>query len=234
MVAYLIRYRNYLEDTRIEKYATADLAAAALAVPSNDPHEGGFEVFPDSNLGHISSKCMVDLFNLWRDPDDKVLTKFENRTIARQRFLARLEARAKDIPVIEEPAKPIATEPKETDMAQKAAKKAKTERAPKVTHDRIEGKPAGLVADFRPIREGTDRQKVLKLMNGTKTPEGIATQLEFVASGGKPDVKKVLTIAYCIARDSAIGYRMTEGKMEAIYPGSKTYSDAVKKAEKAD
>jgi len=235
MVSYIIRYRNYLEDVRILKYATDALAEEAIKAPSKDPAEGGFVVHPDSNLGDISAKCMVDLFNLWRDPEDKNISKFENRTIARQRFPARLEARAQSLPVIEGPEKPneASTEAKENDMP--AAKKKLVARKPANGNPRVERKPAGLVANFRQVREGTDRQRVLKLMNGTKSPEQIATHLEMVADGGKPDVKKVLTIAYCINRDSAIGYRINEsGKLEAVYPGSKTYEDAVKKPEKAE
>lgn len=214
---YLLTHRNYLENVKVRRFASLKGAEAELSKVDPDPAVGGFVLDTDSNLSDLGSKLLVDLFNLWREPEDREVTKFENKTTARQRFFARLEARFSKLPEIEDPAP---TE--ESVMAKSAAvKKVKVEKAPKA--GREVGKPAGLVADFRQVRGGTDRAKVLKMMDGTKTTAQIAKAID-------KDEKTVLTVAYCLNRDSGIGYKMDDGKLVAIYPGSKSYEDAIKPA----
>lgn len=216
---YLITHRNYLENVKVRRFASLRGATAELSRVDPDPAVGGFIIDTDSNLGDLGSKTLIDLYNLWREPDDREVAKFESRTVARQRFFARLEARFSKLPEVEDPAQ------EETTMAKSAAvKKVKTEKTPKAPKAGRElGKPAGLVADFRQVRAGTDRAKVLKMMDGTKTTAQIAKAIE-------KDDKTVLTVAYCLSRDSGIGYKMEDGKLVAIYPGSKTYEDAIKPA----
>ncbi len=108
-------------------------------------------------------------------------------------------------------------------MAAKKKAKKKTTKPAGDRKPRGKGKGAGKVADFRPVREGTDRQKVLKLMGGTNTAEQIAAELGMNA-------KKVGTIVFCMSRDNGIGYEFgAKGQLKALYPGDKTYKDAVKK-----
>lgn len=104
----------------------------------------------------------------------------------------------------------------------KAAKPRGTETGAKRGTKMSAGKPAGLVADFRPVRPGTDRATVLQLMDGDHTTASIAKAIENTD-------RMVLAHAYCLARDCGIGYRFNEtGKLEALFPGSKTLEDAIK------
>src|SRR6267154_3145317 len=199
MTIFLIRYKNFFEDPRVEKYATPALAEAEVLKPSEKAGEAALVVDTSSNLSDLPGSTMIHLYNLFREDNDKEVLKFENRSIARTRLFARLEARFQHLPVIEAPA--IVQKEGDSDMAAVAAKK--NPRAAKPAGEgRVVGKPAGLVSEFRPLRDGTDRAKVLKLMSvdGGKTVAAIAKAID-------ADEKKVLTIAYCINRDCAIGYK---------------------------
>lgn len=241
MTIFIIQYRNYLEDVKVTRYVDQASASREMAKVHPDPAVSSFVVNTDSNLAEMSSSMLVTLYNLWRDEGDKEVKKFENRTIARTRFLTRLEVRFGKLPEIEVPAEPApkpetpaaapppgpgtpaSAEAKEPEMATKTKKEKKEKKAKANGEGRVIGKPAGLVADFRQVRDGTDRQKVLKLMDGTKTVSQIAKAID-------KDEKYVLTAAYCLNRDSAIGYGIEDGKLLATYPGSKTYEDAIKPA----
>ena len=93
-----------------------------------------------------------------------------------------------------------------------------------------ESREPGSVSDFRRIRGGTDRAAVLKLMNGTMSPEQIAKKL----GGEKFTARYVMAHVYCLRRDCGIGYELNDrGKLVALYPGDKTYRDTVKKLRSA-
>ena len=107
-----------------------------------------------------------------------------------------------------------------------AAAKGKALKKEKQTNgtgaSRVVGKPAGLVGDFKQVRPGTARQKILKLMApGNKTVKQIADAVEL-------DEKTVLVHANTMHRDCGIGYKVDDGKLVALFPGSKTYEDAIK------
>lgn len=103
----------------------------------------------------------------------------------------------------------------------KAAAKAK---APTKTA-RGKGKPAGKVADFTPVKDGSIRSQILRLMDGAMTAEQIGAKLGF-------DRAKVNAHAFCLHRDCAIGYEVAaDGKLRALFPGNKTLADALKKVE---
>ncbi len=85
-------------------------------------------------------------------------------------------------------------------------------------------RPASSLDKFKQIRAETDRAKVLKLMNGTKSADQIAVTL----GGGKFTARYVMAHAYCTHRDCGIGYRLTDtGKLLAVYPVERTYRDAI-------
>lgn len=117
------------------------------------------------------------------------------------------------------------TDEENTDMPNTTKKATKSagngEKKPRGTK-MISGKPAGRVADFKQVRAGTDRAIVLKMMDGKHTTASIAKAIEDTE-------QKVLAHAYCLARDCAIGYKLNdEGKLEALYPGNKSFADAIK------
>lgn len=236
MNKYVVRYRLPLTiaNIKVDRFERFEDAEAFAKAPDNE----GFAAFAadldTSSLAEIGSPLLVDLYNAMRDEDDREIKKFENRKIARDRFFARLGARFHHLSVTEVPAKKAeetsasTTQEGETELAK--TKKAKAEKKPRAKTNgagREVGKPAGLVADFGSVREGTDRAKVLKLMDGSKTAAQIAKAIE-------KDEKTVMTVAYCLHRDCAIGYKVEDGKLLALYPGQKTFEDALKKAAKAD
>ena len=106
----------------------------------------------------------------------------------------------------------------ETDMSEKKAKTKKEPAAPRV----IKG-DVGKVADFKPVRAGTARAKVVKMgAGGDKSVAQIASAID-------GDRKTVLTHLFCMNRDCAIGYEVTDdGKVVLTFPGSKTIDDAIK------
>ena len=106
----------------------------------------------------------------------------------------------------------------ETVMAEKKDKTKKEPAAPRV----IKG-DVGKVADFKPVRAGTARAKVVKMgAGGDKSVAQIASAID-------GDRKTVLTHLFCMNRDCAIGYEVTDdGKVVLTFPGSKTIDDAIK------
>lgn len=103
--------------------------------------------------------------------------------------------------------------------AKKAAKKPAAEKKAKAKS--TDGKPAKAVAEFKQVRDGTVRQQILKLMDGKHTAETIGEKL------GK-EAGLINSHIFCLWRDCGIGYTFADGKVTAVYPGSKTYKDAIK------
>jgi hypothetical protein len=113
-------------------------------------------------------------------------------------------------------------QPGETDMAKTKAKKKEANGG-----GRRIGQPAGKVGNFVPVRAGTARAKIVALgAKGDLTVAAIAARI------GK-DRKTVLTHLFCLNRDSAIGYRVKDDRVELSFPGSKTAKDAIKVAAEA-
>lgn len=100
----------------------------------------------------------------------------------------------------------------------------KTETAAKAP--RQIGRPAKAVAELRTIRPGTTRDRLLQLMNGTRTAEQIAKTLGTNSAN-------VMSHAHCLHRDCGLGYRRVDGLLTVVYPGQKTYADVVVAKEKA-
>ncbi len=74
--------------------------------------------------------------------------------------------------------------------------------------------------NYKMPREGTERHMVLKLMDGTRTPEEIAVIMK--KKNTRFDAKYVYAHAYCTFRDCGIGYHTAvDGKLEARFPPPK-------------
>ncbi len=160
---------------------------------------------------------------------DKAVAKFETREVAARRTFALLCAKFSGLPVTSVEVAPDLhiTPPSEemTTMANRttAAASVRRSRAPGVGRQAT-SRTAGTVADFKQTREGTARQKILKMMDGTKTPDEISAIM-----GGTFTGKYVLAHAYCLRRDCGIGYELTkEGNLLALYPKNRSYADAIK------
>lgn len=130
------------------------------------------------------------------------------------------------------PPPPIQRDEKENDTmatqaaakAPKPAKAAKPAKA-KTVSTRGKGKPAGKVADFRQVKVGSARERILSLMTGQHTAEQIAAMV------GGIDAAKVGAHAFCLSRDCGIGYEYGEGgTLKALFPTGKTLADALKVA----
>lgn len=108
-------------------------------------------------------------------------------------------------------------------MAKKTKTKTKEAAAPRKI-----GASAGKVADFKPVRAGTARAKVIEL--GLKAAHTVA---QIAARIGK-DEKMVLAHLFCLKRDSGIGYDVDENRRVTVtLPGSKTLEDAIKQPAEA-
>ncbi len=87
-------------------------------------------------------------------------------------------------------------------------------RAGKAQQDKEPG------TNYKMPREGTERHMVLKLMDGTRTPEEIAVIMK--KKNARFDTKYVYAHAYCTFRDCGIGYHTAvDGKLEARFPPPK-------------
>lgn len=108
------------------------------------------------------------------------------------------------------------------------AKKAKgAAKAPKAASPRGKGKPAGKVADFKQVKIGSARERILSLMDGSKTAEQIGKAVGV-------DAAKVGAHAFCLARDCGVGYAYGEGgTLKALFPAGKTLKDALRSSEPA-
>ncbi len=240
---YLAAQRGFFKDLKITTHPTPE---AAEAFGAKYGPEWAAHVIRDDNDPDLGGPALVSLYNAIGKgrPEHIDLKKFESRAIGKRRVYFVLDELYKHQPhephtppapgdtiqattKPDEGAAPEGEEQESNDMAaKKKAKKAKTAKPAGEKKSRGKGKAAGKVADFRPVREGTDRQKVLKLMNGTSTAAQIAGELGF-GEGGE---KKVGTIVFCMSRDNGIGYEFgAKGQLKALYPGDKTYKDAVKK-----
>lgn len=86
------------------------------------------------------------------------------------------------------------------------------------------GKDPKKVSDFRTVRAGTTRARVVELCDGKKTVDQVAA-----AIGG--DRKKVLAHLHCLWRDCGVGYSVGEDdRAVVLFPGSKTRADMVAEA----
>jgi hypothetical protein len=106
------------------------------------------------------------------------------------------------------------------------AKKAKKTAAPKAKGNGVNGgfrtnygKPAKRVDEFRPVRAGTDRAKLIEELDSGKC------KVPQMAN----KYKALSTMLLCMNRDCGIGYHVDEDLVITLkYPGSKTLEDAIK------
>jgi hypothetical protein len=252
MIAYSMTYqtgssKGLFNELTIETHPDLLTAAAYVASPKFADSKWAGISFDRAEDLSFGGPMLVQLYNHLRGatnpeaPDH--LKKFESRARGQERVFALVEEKYLHQPhaAFEAPAKGDLPASSTTDGAEgagleegtedmakkkaaKAAKKAKTTKPAGEKKPRGKGVGPGKVADFRQVREGTDRQKVLKLMNGQHTAEQIAQELGM-------ESKKVGQIAFCISRDCGIGYSFSDkGRLTAEYPTGKSYKDAVKKA----
>lgn len=74
------------------------------------------------------------------------------------------------------------------------------------------------------VRPGTDRHRVLRLLDGSRTPTEIGRRLGFARPG------YALSHLYCLARDVGVGYQLDEeGRATALYPEGESLDTAVAK-----
>jgi hypothetical protein len=111
----------------------------------------------------------------------------------------------------------------ELNVAKKQAKRANKDTNGAASGYRIKGKPAKAVAEFKPVRAGTDRAVVLKMAAVKST-----ASLETIAKELKCEPKYIAVHLYSLNRDSGIGYEVdAAGGIELKFPGSKTVKDAI-------
>ena len=117
--------------------------------------------------------------------------------------------------------------------SKKTAKKAKTPKVKKVAAEKKPranakaGKPPKPVSEMRQVRAGTNRAKILKLGDGTRTVASIAKACDITE-------QNLVSHAYCLHRDCGLGYSLGDGKLTIIYPGQRTIDDVIKAAAKEE
>jgi hypothetical protein len=243
--SYCISYKGFFQEVKVTTHPSPELAKAcgddtggadwsALVVSSEvDVDLGGPGLIAIYNALALDSAPVGE--------EVRKVEKFESKGVGKKRVFAILEQRYLSQPHETAEAAPsegssVAAEPtaggesqasesEGEDMSKKKKVRVRVKKEPGERKPRGKGKPAGKVSELRPVREGTDRQKVLKLMNGSNTAEQIASEI-----GDKMTAKKVGTIVFCMSRDNGIGYEFgVKGQLKAVYPGDKAYKDAVKK-----
>jgi hypothetical protein len=241
MKTYLLTYNagSYYR-MAIAVYATRDLANSALEAIVEQT-TAGLVIENELDL-RLPGATQVMLYNSMAEQlgegGEPAVSRFSTRDDGARRIFARIEWAARALPIIEaviieEERAPDApadsaldpvTPAGEDDMATNGKKKSKKTNG---NGTRGKGKPAGSVSMFKPVREGSTRQKILKLMDGTKTPDQIATKMEC-------DRAKIMAHAFCLARDCGIGYTIDDGKLIALYPTNRSYEDAVTASKSSD
>ena len=148
--------------------------------------------------------------------------KFESVAVAERRIAALIEMMSQPQDSLQSTGPEVQTGPQSTSghqpeqQEESVAKKTKKAR----TNGGLEAaKPAGLVADFHPVRAGTTRAKVVQSSGSTVG--------EIARKIGK-DRRTVLAHLFCLNRDCAIGYEVNNDKVTLSFPGSKTLRDAIK------
>lgn len=230
MTAFLLHYSNFVEDLQVLRFEEPKLADI-YGFERLSPERSAKVIVGEENLKDrdaFSPGLLVAIYNALGP--DKMITKFETREVAARRTFALLCAKFTWLPVtsVEVAADLPITPPSQetTDMAKTttATASVRRSRAPGVGRP-VTGRTAGTVADFKQTRQGTARQRILQMMDGTLTPDEIGLKM----GGGNFTGKYVLAHAYCLRRDCGIGYELTkDGHLIALYPKNRSYADAIK------
>jgi hypothetical protein len=240
---YLIEWRasekTLVTDLVVRKFKTREIATTVGIVGCDDPRKSALVVDPSTDsMAGTSTAMLLAIFNAMRDPAEEagepIVNKFADRTVARNRFFARLEAKYGKLPATEAPAQApaaggdgpagdAAAEEGGTTMPTSTKRKVRAAAGPKPERKRsngLEPVAAGKASDLKTFRAGTIRANVLKAMNGTKTIAGVAS------AAGVAEPVAVSCIKF-FTRDCGIGLRLDDGKVEAVIPGSKTIADLI-------
>lgn len=240
MSAYLLHYVEIAKDLKVLRFEDGKLASV-YAFEQLEPERIAKVVSSEDSLRDrtaFSTSLLVALYNAMGP--EKLLAKFENHETGVRRTFAliewaygSLELTKVELPNDSPTIQPSSEESEQetTTMAKSNGNGTKTEKAKRSrapgTARGVTAQPAGTVAEFKQVRAGSDRAHVLKLMDGSKTPEQIAKSL----GGGKFDGKYIMQHAYCLKRDSGIGYEITAaGHLNALFPKNRSFADAIKEA----
>ena len=98
-----------------------------------------------------------------------------------------------------------------------APAEVKAPRAPRAV-----GKPAGRPEDFRPVRSGTARAKIV-----SQIPTDVPVKIDTVVQVTGIDRKTLMVHLACLHRDCAIGYEVDGDGVRLVLPEGKTTADAV-------
>ncbi len=227
MTAYLLHYVDFVKDLNVLKFAEPKLADiyGFEKLPSDRSAKivFGEESFKDH--AQFSTSLLVAIYNALGP--DKPVGKFESHSAAARRTFALLYAKYNQLEITNvtlapsDPPIPVSTTKETMTMAKRPAK---AKKAAAGNGRVVNSRAPGTVAEFKQTRAGTDRARVLTMMDGTMTPDAIAA-----AMGGRFNGKYVMAHAYCLRRDCAIGYDLTkDGNLIAVFPGKRTLEDAIK------
>jgi hypothetical protein len=228
-MTFLMHWSGIAEDLQVARYATKPAAQGAAEKLPNERSAWVIEEALD--FKDVSGSIMVAIYNQWAHNPIK---KFENRDAAQRRVFMALTDKFGNLPMsdFQEDTPPLAPEPAApTIEPEAAAPEAPTnEEVPTTTMAKSKkervftGYPASSVADFSPMRDGV-RASVLRLMDGKNTIGDIAKSVR----------KKEAVVRqhmYLMSTVHGVGCEVSEnGKVKAVFPGSKTVKDAIKSKE---
>lgn len=194
-MAYLLTWREYLKDLEIAVYAEKAMASAAANTIS-DPKVGSLVVSEEGDITG-SNQMLADMFNkLHTLEDPTVVQRFSSKSEGQRRLFARIEERAKGMPVLSIEVAPTEVRndaashstQENSDMATKktkkgaakktATKKTKAAAAPKNggARKRIDKtKKINVLVDKNPLREGSAAWERFKLF---RTGQTVSTAIE--------------------------------------------------------
>lgn len=223
MSAYLLHYHDAGRDLKVLRFAEPKLADIFSYEKLADSRTAKIVTSEESfrDRTNFSIGLMTAIYNALGP--SKPVTTFENHDVAARRTFSLLHEKFNHLEVTsvdlaETPPMNVPSTQEMIDMP-----KAKRANAPGIRKGNA--RSAGTVAEFKPTRAGTDRAKILELMDGTLTPDQIGSKM----GSDKFNAKYVMAHAYCLRRDCGIGYELTkEGFLVALYPRGKSYDDAIK------
>jgi hypothetical protein len=92
----------------------------------------------------------------------------------------------------------------------------------------------GLVADFKQVRSDTRRSAIVR----TAGKPGGCTVADVLDASGIPDRKRLTAHLFCLHRDCGFGYIVDGDHIALMFPGARTWRDAIRqipeKAEKTE